>query len=647
MADAQVGAITYQFKADIENLKAGMAQVRAQLQQMGQQAKQASAQISVGMQDATSSLREISSSLSGATLALRAFAVQTASGIVAGFSDGVRKAVNEVGALDEKAKRLTVTTQRLQEIQYSTRKLGGLSGDATSEGMTSLRDKANTEFRNGEGELTKLLEANNMKLVQRNGSLKTTEELLANAATLISRAGTEADKVDIANLFGLSKDWVATLEKGPEEFRKAQSEAKAAGAVIEPLSAEAKKFLAAWSSALDSWANSFRSAVVQATNMLAGLAGMANSVIARIAKANELAPGDGAGTAKRRAANQAFRDQSNEDRRALGIPELGAQTATQADIDSEAERHSGRRGKAPAGTFGPDNPTKVPGKESSGGGGGGGGSSSRDTIADYIEQLRKASDVAKAEFENWRLGNVERAKAVALAEAESRARKDGKTLSAEQKDDILGFAEATQRYKDGLEQLRQQQQLMRDQMRQFSQSLEQAFEGLILRGEKLRDVMRNLVQQIGSQALRSLFSQIVGGTGNSNTGLLGSLFGGGQPQVAPAGGGGSIISGIGNVLTSLFAGFRAEGGPVLGGRAYVVGERGPEMFFPSGGGTVIPNGGDAGGGAPQINQTFHLTGAITETDVMRMARGAAAQGVRAYDNSRMTGGDASMRRRMA
>lgn len=39
-----------------------------------------------------------------------------------------------------------------------------------------------------------------------------------------------------------------------------------------------------------------------------------------------------------------------------------------------------------------------------------------------------------------------------------------------------------------------------------------------------------------------------------------------------------------------FGGFRARGGPVLPGRAYMVGERGPEMIVPQTPGMVIPNG---------------------------------------------------------
>ncbi len=48
------------------------------------------------------------------------------------------------------------------------------------------------------------------------------------------------------------------------------------------------------------------------------------------------------------------------------------------------------------------------------------------------------------------------------------------------------------------------------------------------------------------------------------------------------------------------SGMRASGGPVSGGGAYVVGEKGPEIFVPpSGGGTILPNG--VGGSSTVIN----------------------------------------------
>jgi len=46
----------------------------------------------------------------------------------------------------------------------------------------------------------------------------------------------------------------------------------------------------------------------------------------------------------------------------------------------------------------------------------------------------------------------------------------------------------------------------------------------------------------------------------------------------------------GGALSGLFEGFRAGGGPVTGGRGYIVGENGPEWFQPGTNGSIIPNG---------------------------------------------------------
>ena len=56
-------------------------------------------------------------------------------------------------------------------------------------------------------------------------------------------------------------------------------------------------------------------------------------------------------------------------------------------------------------------------------------------------------------------------------------------------------------------------------------------------------------------------------------------------------GGGSVGAGLINGLGSLISGLvglpgRATGGPVSAGRAYVVGENGPELFVPPGGGRI-------------------------------------------------------------
>lgn len=71
---------------------------------------------------------------------------------------------------------------------------------------------------------------------------------------------------------------------------------------------------------------------------------------------------------------------------------------------------------------------------------------------------------------------------------------------------------------------------------------------------------------------------------------------------------------------------RAEGGPVTRGRAYVVGERGPELFVPSGSGQIIPNGGGAGrsGGAGSVTVKVYVSPLTSPADTGRAVADALA-----------------------
>ena len=79
---------------------------------------------------------------------------------------------------------------------------------------------------------------------------------------------------------------------------------------------------------------------------------------------------------------------------------------------------------------------------------------------------------------------------------------------------------------------------------------------------KIGDVLKDLARQVMASGINKLVS---------------GLFIGG-----PAGG-------VGSLLSSIFGGFRADGGPVSSGRSYVVGERGPELFTPGASGSITSN----------------------------------------------------------
>ncbi|MCA0963278.1 hypothetical protein [Salipiger bermudensis] len=105
-----------------------------------------------------------------------------------------------------------------------------------------------------------------------------------------------------------------------------------------------------------------------------------------------------------------------------------------------------------------------------------------------------------------------------------------------------------------------------------------AVSGAITQGQDFGEAMRGVFQRIASDFISSGVSDIF-------TSLFSGLSGGG---------------GFGGILRAVFGGFRAAGGPVSAGRAYVVGERGPEVMVPGSSGFVVPNH-QIGGAAPVVN----------------------------------------------
>ncbi|MCX8003668.1 MAG: hypothetical protein N2688_01740 [Burkholderiaceae bacterium] len=93
-------------------------------------------------------------------------------------------------------------------------------------------------------------------------------------------------------------------------------------------------------------------------------------------------------------------------------------------------------------------------------------------------------------------------------------------------------------------------------------------------GSGLADILRGRFDNI-LQSFADMLTQMVARAAAAD--LMNALFGKGQ--------GGNLAA----LATAIFGGFRAEGGPVSAGRAYIVGERGPELFVPRSSGTIEPN----------------------------------------------------------
>lgn len=130
---------------------------------------------------------------------------------------------------------------------------------------------------------------------------------------------------------------------------------------------------------------------------------------------------------------------------------------------------------------------------------------------------------------------------------------------------------------------------------EFGLTFTSALEDAIARGKGLRDMLQGIGQDLLRITTRKLITEPLGDM------ISGALKG----------------SGIGSFLGSLFGGPKAAGGPVSGGTAYLVGERGPELFVPRTAGSIVPNdrlrsAGAAPGWSPVIN-VYMPAGSTAET----------------------------------
>ena len=113
-------------------------------------------------------------------------------------------------------------------------------------------------------------------------------------------------------------------------------------------------------------------------------------------------------------------------------------------------------------------------------------------------------------------------------------------------------------------------------------SIQRAVDGTL----QLRDVLANVLSQLGSLLINAGFNSL-----GAQPGFLGTLFGGG----------------------------RAGGGPVNGGTAYEIGENGRELFIPNVSGRIIPSD-DYAAARAALGQNSNGEGAVSEQEAMADSR---------------------------
>lgn len=173
------------------------------------------------------------------------------------------------------------------------------------------------------------------------------------------------------------------------------------------------------------------------------------------------------------------------------------------------------------------------------------------------------------------------------------------TLMVDVRASTEGFASDIQRMRDTFDST------LVDGFGRAGNILESSLLGAVRRGslgfEDLKRTAMRVLDDIASTALRGGLSQLGGLFGGSGGGVLGGLLG-------------SVLGLPG----------RATGGNVAPGSAYIVGERGPELFVPTSAGRVETG---AGGGVRDVRVSINLSapaGASQAESLQRSSRQVAS-----------------------
>ena len=142
----------------------------------------------------------------------------------------------------------------------------------------------------------------------------------------------------------------------------------------------------------------------------------------------------------------------------------------------------------------------------------------------------------------------------------------------------------------------------------YTETLTTGLAQAIVYGRSFGDVLKGLAAQILSAGLLNIIS--------------GGAFGVGF---------GSSLGGLGKV----FGGARANGGPVSMGKAYLVGERGPELFVPNSSGYINANKSGGGTGGEQQVRVMVEPSPLFVTTVVQGATAAAGEQMRKAARPRM------------
>lgn len=212
-----------------------------------------------------------------------------------------------------------------------------------------------------------------------------------------------------------------------------------------------------------------------------------------------------------------------------------------------------------------------------------------DSFERALAAAQKRVEVLNAETTAIGLGTVAREKAKLVAELETAAKAENSAAGMKNTE-----VTAAQRLKIDEAANSMERAASRNEL--LTRSFEAQQDAIRFAGDQTIDVINALsgTAEQRAEALRSVVNSLIQAL------IRASLLG--EGPLAGLLGTKSATGGVGGLFGALFGGFRAGGGPVDAGKAYVVGEKRPEIFVPSTAGRIVPS---VGSGSPGVSVVMH------------------------------------------
>jgi predicted nucleic acid-binding Zn-ribbon protein len=186
------------------------------------------------------------------------------------------------------------------------------------------------------------------------------------------------------------------------------------------------------------------------------------------------------------------------------------------------------------------------------------------------------------------------------------------TQAAERSRDVLSNTTAAQREyaasMTDLSLLLARGKISQEQFNAAVEKLDAAYDKAVAAAETGTSQMTALADQ-AARNLQSGFAEFLFDPFEKGLGGMVQSFGKTLQKMAADMAASQLLQALGNSLLGgsfdalgkgILAGARADGGPVTSGRAYLIGERGPEIMVPGSSGMVLPNESIAGGGGAMV-----------------------------------------------